>query len=212
MKICAMSDLHSHWVPILQKCDVLVFAGDVSRVGGIKWWDEVFLEYLELHNRMYDKCIMVFGNHDDDLQIASIKGELNVPDNVVVLNNESFKYKGVNFFGSPFIKESKAIIESKLMFSEQQLRQLYVEMPIGTDVLITHQPPYGFGDTVVEQSYHLGSMALMDRIRVVRPKIHFFGHIHTGKKYEEHNGTKFYNVSVLNEKYQQAYKPTIINI
>ena len=92
------------------------------------------------------------------------------------------------------------------------MKKIYQEINQYTDVLITHMPPYGFGDTVINQSYHLGSMSLMEKVRIIKPKIHIFGHIHTGKKYTKENGTSYINASVVNEEYRVSYKPTIINL
>lgn len=210
MKICAISDLHGHQIDI-PKCDVLAIAGDISGVfkGNAFWFENYFIDYyLEKQKKNFKKCFITFGNHDDQIDISKIK----LPEHVEVLNGKSSKYKGVTFFGSPYCKYSPKIIESTLDLNEDQLKDKFNNITLETDVLITHMPPYGFGDTVKYQSYHLGSSSLLDRIRIVKPKIHLFGHIHTGKKYEKWNGTTFYNVSVLNEKYEYTYKPTIINL
>ena len=43
--------------------------------------------------------------------------------------------------------------------------------------------------------------------------INFCGHIHTGDHYGvKYNDTTVYNVSLLDENYNEAYKPTIIEI
>lgn len=209
MKICAISDLHGHQIDI-PKCNVLVIAGDVSSIlGNAFWFENYFINYyLAKQKNNFDKCFITFGNHDDKIDISKI----DLPENIEVLNGKSSKYKGLTFFGSPYCKYSPEIIESTLDLNEDQLKDVFSNIPLDTDILITHSPPYGFGDTVKYQSYHLGSMSLMDRVRIVKPKVHLFGHIHTGKKYEKHNGTKFYNVSVLDDNYEVAYKPTIINM
>lgn len=206
MKICAMSDLHRHQIDI-PKCDVLAIAGDISGFDDAQWFGEVFLPYLKKQKNKYDICFLIFGNHDDMIQAA----QLEVPDYIKILTNKEFIYKGIKFFGSPYCKSSPEIIESINAFEEPFLKTLFEDIPENTDVLITHQPPYGFGDTVINQSYHLGSTSLAERIRIVKPKVHIFGHIHTGKKYTKENGTSYYNVSILNDDYELTYKPTIIN-
>jgi hypothetical protein len=47
----------------------------------------------------------------------------------------------------------------------------------------------------------------MERITIVRPKIHVFGHIHSGYGYRFDDHTHFFNASVLNERYEYEYKP-----
>jgi len=210
LKICAVSDLHDNRI-IIPKCNVLIIAGDISKKGNAFWFKEWFLPYLKDVKHTYDVCLLVFGNHDDDIQLSDDYKE-DIPDYIKILNNQLFKYKGINFFGSPFTVQTPEIIDSMTAFDDDILEVFYRDIPEKTDVLITHMPPYGIGDTVINQNYHLGSTTLLSRVWIVKPKIHIFGHIHTGKKYTKVNGTKFYNVSVLDEKYQVAYKPTIINL
>lgn len=210
MKICAMSDMHQKLV-FIPKCDILAIAGDISLNEDIKWFTEVFIPYLDKYKNKYKKCILVFGNHDDKIHM---NGEWKdtvktLPENIKILTNSSYKYKGIKFFGSPNCKYIPGFINT---FTEDKLKELYSKITKGTDVLITHTPPYGICDTVKGDSYHLGSISLMERIREIKPKIHIFGHIHTGKKYLRENGTDYFNVSILDEDYELAYKPTIIRV
>jgi hypothetical protein len=43
------------------------------------------------------------------------------------------------------------------------------------------------------------------------PKIHVFGHIHAGYGYKFHNGTHFFNASVLGERYNYDNKPMTVD-
>jgi len=209
MKICAMSDLHGHEVPI-PKCDVLAIAGDISKFGDVEWFNTQFISYLNKYKNKFDKCIMVFGNHDDNFMTQ--KDELKIPEYLEILYSKGYNYKGYIFWGSPFIVDSPEIVSSLYSVQEKTLKKIFQEMNPNTDVLITHSPPYGIGDTLKDQSYHLGSESLMDKIMVVQPKIHIFGHIHTGEKYTKGMWTKFYNVSILDDWYNVRYKPTMINL
>jgi len=210
LKICAVSDLHGKTF-LIPKCNVLAIAGDISVKGDGFWFLRQFLPFLEDNKHKFDMCLVVFGNHDDSIQLSDVYKD-DVPDYVKILNNTAFTYKGVKFFGSPFTIQSPEIIESMTAFDDDTLGTFYADIPFDTDFLITHMPPYGIGDTVINQDYHLGSQNLLARVWCVKPKVHVFGHIHTGKKYTEVNGTKFYNVSLLNENYNLVYKPTIINL
>lgn len=204
-----MSDLHRHQIDI-PKCNILAIAGDISGFDDTKWFKEIFLPYLKEQKNRYNICFLVFGNHDDRIQFTGVLPE--VPNYVKILTNKEFTYKGIKFFGSPYCNYSPEIIKSMNTLEEPLLKKIFKDIPENTDVLITHSPPYGFGDTVVNQSYHLGSISLAERVRIIKPKIHIFGHIHTGKKYTKENGTKYYNVSVLDDNYALSYKPTIINL
>ena len=90
------------------------------------------------------------------------------------------------------------------------LKQKWSLIPTGTDILITHGPPYGHLDTVVGQYNNLGCKMLSERIEVVKPKIHVFGHIHSGYGYKFENGTHYINASVLGEDYIFKNKPLTV--
>lgn len=209
MKICAISDLHRYQIDI-PKCNVLAIAGDICLNEDLLWFITSFVPYLEQQKNKFDICILVFGNHDDNIHMNARWNniEKNLPEYIKVLNNTSFKYKGVKFYGSPNCKHIPGFLNT---FNEETLKHIYSSMPSDTDILVTHTPPYGICDTVKYQSYHLGSVSLLEKVREIKPEIHIFGHIHTGKKYYKENGTQYYNVSILDENYKLAYKPTIIN-
>jgi Icc-related predicted phosphoesterase len=207
MKICAVSDLHDHMIE-LPKCEVLVIAGDISMSGGPVWFEKVFIPYLV--DKKYDICLLIFGNHDDGIYMnAQWKDiELFLPDNVKMLNNKVYKYKNIKFYGSPNCRYIPGFLNT---FNEEKLKNIYSVIPDGIDILITHSPPYGVGDIIKGDDYHLGSVSLMEKVRQIKPKVHIFGHIHTGKKYTKENEIEFFNVSVTDETYDVVYKPTTIN-
>jgi hypothetical protein len=82
-------------------------------------------------------------------------------------------------------------------------------IPKDTDILITHGPPQDHLD-VSGPPYnepHLGCALLREKVDEQPPKIHVFGHIHGGYGYKFHNGTHFFNASILNERYEYNNKP-----
>jgi hypothetical protein len=88
-----------------------------------------------------------------------------------------------------------------------ELEQKWVNIPLDTDILVTHGPSWGNLDTVNGQSVPLGCELLTERIKVVKPKIHVCGHIHTGYGYKFDGDTHFFNASVLDERYNLTQKP-----
>ena len=66
MKICAVADLHGHLIDI-PKCDILIIAGDINWGYGYKWFEDTFIPYLNGIKTNYNKCFLIFGNHDDTL-------------------------------------------------------------------------------------------------------------------------------------------------
>jgi hypothetical protein len=76
-----------------------------------------------------------------------------------------------------------------------------------TDILITHGPAWGHLDTVRGQTGNLGCEVLSERLKSLKPKIHVFGHIHSGYGYKFDGDTHFFNAAVLDERYNFTQKP-----
>ncbi len=97
-----------------------------------------------------------------------------------------------------------------------ELAEVYAAIPPGTDIVVSHQPPHGFGDRFVDvitgRIEHLGSRELLATIERVRPKMVVCGHIHDGHGRYIHGGVPIYNVSIVNEQYRHVYQPTVIEL
>jgi hypothetical protein len=63
-------------------------------------------------------------------------------------------------------------------------RRYWDRIPLGTDVVITHGPPFGALDKPDILASRLGCQDLIKAILRVRPKLHVFGHIHGGYGHE----------------------------
>jgi Icc-related predicted phosphoesterase len=76
------------------------------------------------------------------------------------------------------------------------------------DILICHQPPYGFLDKVsgkygAPKSYvgkHAGSKVILNYIKKTQPKYVFCGHIHEGEGKTKIGKTEVYNLGVAGHK------------
>jgi Icc-related predicted phosphoesterase len=88
--------------------------------------------------------------------------------------------------------------------------------PRGIDVLVSHQPPYGYGDSTFNldsrRVKHVGSRELLVAIERVRPRVVICGHVHGGFGRYEHQGIPIYNVSVVDESYRLVNAPTVIDL
>jgi hypothetical protein len=91
-----------------------------------------------------------------------------------------------------------------------ELEVKWNDIPMNTDILVTHGPALGQLDTVVGQGVPLGCELLAERIKVVKPKIHVCGHIHTGYGYKFVDGTHYFNAAVLDERYTFTQKPMTV--
>lgn len=75
------------------------------------------------------------------------------------------------------------------------------------DILVCHQPPYGYLDAVnfpgapeSWQGKHAGSKAILDYVKKYQPKYVFCGHIHEGEGYAKIGKTQAYNLGVAGHK------------
>ena len=91
------------------------------------------------------------------------------------------------------------------------------ELPGDIDVLVTHSPPR-IPDSDVDRSLqtdleHFGSPELKEATIEKRPRLVFCGHIHTGQHGGvDFEGSRIYNVSRLDERYEIAYEPTWVEV
>lgn len=65
-----------------------------------------------------------------------------------------------------------------------ELAAVYAQISEGIDIVVSHQPPYGYGDRAFdvgsEPTERLGSRELLNALDRVRPKLVICGHIHGG--------------------------------
>lgn len=185
MQILHISDTHGkhRLLKDLPSADVLVHTGDFCDAGTMAEAED-FIYWLS--EQPYRHKIFIAGNHDDILYQAEIEG---LPDEVHYLCNSSVTIDGIKFYGIP-------------MFLQDDLDGLYPEMfrhiPNDTDVLLTHQPPFGILDFT--DDIHFGDPFLLTRVQQVKPKLHLFGHIHKANGIYKKGKTSFSNASLCEEK------------
>ena len=218
MKITFISDTHTKHNQVTSSLpggDLLIHAGDFTSRGYKHEIQQFFKWFSGLNN--YTHKIVVAGNHDlmfeDDLkQAKEIIGEYPnatyLQDDLEVIGDDYST--AVKVYGSPWQPEfyNWAFNLPRMGW---ELQQKWDDIPVGVDILVTHGPAWGHLDTVVGQNMHLGCELLTNRINIVKPKIHVFGHIHTGYGYKFDNGTHYFNAAVLNEQYIFTQKPLTVD-
>lgn len=207
MRILHISDTHGchRRITYLPDADVLVHSGDISMYDT----EQEIMDFLEwLCDLPYTHKIFICGNHDILLEDAEISG---FPPNVHFLRNSGVEIDGVKFHGiSMFINDA----------TSGRLIRNYANIPEDTDVLITHEPPYGIMDldnVFSEEFIHNGSPELLQRVQGLHLRAHLFGHIHRQHGIERlstsaGNETVFSNGAIMNDDYTNLFKPNIIEI
>lgn len=212
MKIAAFSDCHWLYNEIKEfpQADICIFAGDWCGSG--LYFQET-LDFLTWFKKLpYKYKIVVPGNHDRLCQLnEQFCKDMFKKIDANLLIDEGIEIKGLSIYGSPW---SPFFNNWAYMLPEEQLKWKFKFIPDKLDILITHTPPKGICDPT-----NYGSEALRKRLNDINPKIHIFGHNHSGYGYTETINTKFYNVSVCsdadeqhNNTYQLINPITIINI
>ena len=208
MKFVALSDTHCRHKEIrLPKGDVLLHAGDFTYKGH----KAEALDFLKwFADQPFKHKIFIAGNHEFYFEKASAEEIKHLlPAGVVYLNDNGININGINIWGSPvtpwfhdwaFNRKRGAAINKHWKL-----------IPPETDVLLTHGPPYGILDSVINDN-QIGCRHLLQRVKIIKPKVHVFGHIHESYGSVVEGGTKFINASIVNESFERANKPTLFEL
>jgi Icc-related predicted phosphoesterase len=220
MKITFISDTHGKHKELssnrlnLPGGDIIFHTGDFMKYG--KWNDELltFCNWFSaLDNYTYK--VFIAGNHDMVFQQTpkSAREIANAFNNIIYLEDSSVNLQidGVNIkiYGSPW-QPYFHNWAFNLPRNGKELEDKWKQIPEDTDILLTHTPPFGVLDTVLnKEDNHLGCELLKERLTELNVKIHAFGHIHSGRGIQ-HGKTNYINGANLDETYKYAYAP--INI
>ena len=208
MKFVAISDTHGkHRKLVLPAGDVLIHAGDITYKGKK---DEVtdFLNWFSIQKFKYK--IFIAGNHDFYFDQASMKEIENlVPPGIFYLNDSGIEINGIQIWGSPVTPWFYNWAFNRHRGPE--IRKHWELIPPGTDLLITHGPPYGFLD-VLPNEQHAGCQDLLRTVLTLQPAFHVFGHIHDSFGMIRRSGINYVNASQVNEMYELAHRPVVFTI
>jgi Icc-related predicted phosphoesterase len=129
---------------------------------------------------------------------------------ITYLNDSGCEIDGVKFWGSPITPWFHNWAFNRMRGAE--IKEHWNLIPDNTNVLITHGPPYGFGDRPFGKHDRVGCEDLMSVVNRVKPKLHVFGHIHGSAGEQFFNGTHFVNASVVNEIYSVVNSPVVVDL
>lgn len=202
-KITFISDTHTkHKQLSLPGGDILIHSGDIMNSGHNINDIIDFLKWFESQN--YEELIFIAGNHDIMFENNrdSVQRLLESYPLVTYLEDDWVDIDGIKIYGSPWQPEFYNWAFN-LPRNGPDLMSTWEKIPADTDILITHGPPQGHLDAsgYPYNEFLLGCNLLRDRVNVIKPKIHVFGHIHGSAGYKEYEGTHFFNASVLSESY-----------
>lgn len=206
MHLVILSDTHCQQIPVPDG-DVLIHCGDHTFQGK---YNESKDSLQWLNNLPHKYKLIIAGNHELGWE-SPIAREFILRDftNLIYLHETGIEIEGIKFWGSPYQPEFMGWAFN--VPRGPKLAAHWTKIPEDTDVLITHGPPYGLGDTN-QQDYRFGDEDLLKRVLTVKPQVHCYGHAHHGYGEYFFKGIHFINAAILNEAYMVANKPVIVEI
>jgi len=182
MNIWHISDTHTYHDQLIvpEDIDMVIFSGDCSNVRDpyknehevrnfITWFDNLNIKYK----------VFVAGNHDSSIEKRLITEENFDQIGVHYLENTSVEIEGIKIFGSPY---TPTYGNWSFMKERHKLDRMWDKaIPNDSDIVIIHGPPKGILDLSYNRRHQLercGCKSLMNKLKIVKPKLMLFGHIH----------------------------------
>ena len=190
LRIVAVADTHLlHERLVVPDGDLFVHAGDLCRGGSL---EDLARTAAWIRALPHATKLVVAGNHDwpfvrDPERARDLLGA-----DVIYLEDAGATIGTLSFWGSPWQPTYAAWAFN--LERGPALAAKWSRIPEGVDVLVTHGPPRGFGDGGAVAGRG-GCDDLLARVRVVRPKLHLFGHIHQGGGFWKDGAVALANVT-----------------
>ena len=232
MRIVSISDTHNFHKDltskgkgdILPEGDLLIHAGDLTGQGLGEEVQDVFKWFKEVASRYTNGIVFIAGNHD-----RSFDPKFNLKDNkekplwlqfaledlpsgVQYLENESITIDELKIWGSPITPWFHG---DRWAFNKRRgfdIAEVWDQIPIDTDVIVTHGPVAGKLDFTTYDKLYVGCEDLRYKVKALKPKLHISGHIHEGYGMDYDEDTTYYNSSICTLGYEPNNKPHIIDL
>jgi Icc-related predicted phosphoesterase len=235
MRIVFISDTHGYHKTIednLKKIggDVLIHSGDSECYDKKSTTD--FIHWI-MGLKEFDTKIFIAGNHDFSFEKnmkGSIKKEMWFTN---LINDENLSQSDVyyledsemsilfpnfsrpiKFYGSPW-QPTFRNWAFNLPRNGSEIEEKWNNIPLDTDILITHGPPFGIRDKVGIRGnvYPMGCEILKNKIDLFSPIIHCFGHIHLESGVTQKDGVTYVNSSICNDYVTiPTFPPIVLDI
>ncbi len=173
-KIVAISDTHALHEKMGQipDGDILIHAGDLTNHGELS---DVQSFNKWLGALPHKHKVVIAGNHDFCFEKRASQARSLIT-NAHYLEDQALTIMGVKIYGSPW--QPWFYDWAFNLRRGPALAAVWAKIPLDTDVLVTHGPPFGILDCTVGKE-QVGCADLLARIQdLPQIKCHIFGHIH----------------------------------
>jgi Icc-related predicted phosphoesterase len=203
VKVALTSDTHGR-LPIVEGVDAIIHAGDIGPdIDAINWFKHLLYPWAK---RMRVPVYVTPGNHDRIVERFNVPSE-GKPSNLHLRIDTLEHIFGVKVWFSPW---SPIFFDWAYMADEDKLAKKYAKIPDDTQVIVSHSPPFGYGD-LNQQKIRCGSGALLYRMGQLSDlRLVVCGHIHEAFGSYNYNGIDVFNVSFMDAGYRPKNKPVII--
>lgn len=209
MKLIAISDTHTKHdqIKLPDFGDVLIHAGDYSYQGTVSETIK-FLDWFSAQSQRHK--ILVPGNHDRLFEEnPGLAFEMCKERGIVLLSNDYAEIDGVIFFGCPM---TPMFGSWAFMSTHWESKAYWERITQRMDVLISHGPPQKILDRTLDGRF-VGCQYHAEAVERLKPDICIFGHIHSCGGEELHkDGTSYYNVACLDERYVPVNSARVIEL
>lgn len=222
MRLVIISDTHGDHLKLkLPAGDVLIHCGDFCTDTEESHWLSALRFVNWFGAQPHKHKVFIAGNHDVFLDSAFSARYPNeslmflkvIPPNVYYLNDSGITLDGVKFWGSPV---QPVFFNWAFNRTSSDIGKHWQMIPVGTNVLITHGPAYGYRDQAFKigsnELEHTGCPQLLAKIEEIKPALHCYGHIHYSYGAHQAEDTLHINASNSNERYKIANKPMVVDL
>ncbi len=189
-RLVAMADTHGYHKKLkVPDGDVLIHAGDLTNAGTFPELEEVRDWLLKLPHA---HKVVIAGNHDFGIQDEPERARRMFGPPLIYLEDEAATVAGLKVWGSPWQPWFYDWAFNLQRGPEIDLKWQLI--PEGIDVLVTHGPPAGYGDTCLD-GRRVGCEDLLRQLARVKPRLNLFGHIHEDRGEWQLGATRLVNVT-----------------
>lgn len=165
----------------LDDTDLIVSCGDL---------DPRYLSFLVTFVNV--PLLYVHGNHDDSYDTTP-------PEGCICIDDRIYVHEGIRFLGLggclPYKHGNYMYTESQMARRIRRIRR-QIKKHGGFDVLVTHAPARGLGDS--EDFTHRGYESFLSLLEKYKPSYMLHGHVHRQYSYQFERTRQYQDTTVIN--------------